>query len=61
MDEKTYKRHCKADFTLLASMWMPDADSEGLRVMSDWLTWVFYFDDREFQPSNPDYAKILMN
>ncbi|EHA47692.1 hypothetical protein MGG_03833 [Pyricularia oryzae 70-15] len=45
LDAKAYAKHQRVNFSRLASMWMPEADEEGLRVMVDWLTWVFYFDD----------------
>ncbi|TLD09425.1 uncharacterized protein PgNI_07114 [Pyricularia grisea] len=45
LDAKSYAKHQRVNFSKLASMWMPEADEEGLRVMVDWLTWVFYFDD----------------
>ncbi|TLS27596.1 hypothetical protein PpBr36_04293 [Pyricularia pennisetigena] len=45
LDAKAYAKHQRVNFSRLASMWMPEADQEGLRVMVDWLTWVFYFDD----------------
>lgn len=47
LDAKAYAKHQRVNFSRLASMWMPEADEEGLRVMVDWLTWVFYFDDCE--------------
>ncbi|KAL8282699.1 hypothetical protein RB600_005924 [Gaeumannomyces tritici] len=45
LDAASFKKHHRVNFSLLASMWMPEADAEGLRVMVDWLTWVFFFDD----------------
>ncbi|KAK9783989.1 hypothetical protein SCAR479_00548 [Seiridium cardinale] len=45
LSDDAYKKHVQADFTLLAAMWIPDANAEGLRIMADWLIWVFYFDD----------------
>lgn len=46
LDEEEAIRVSKADFTYLAAMWVPDGDEEGLRVVTDWLHWVFYFDDQ---------------
>lgn len=47
LDAKEAIRNSKADFTYMAAIWIPDADEEALRVVVDWLHWVFYFDDRE--------------
>ncbi|KAF9637887.1 hypothetical protein BFW01_g8783 [Lasiodiplodia theobromae] len=46
MDEEEAIRVSKADFTYLAAMWVPDGDEEALRVVTDWLHWIFYFDDQ---------------
>lgn len=46
LDEKAARRNSKADFTYLAALWIPDADEEALRVVVDWLHWIFFFDDQ---------------
>ncbi|EKG10918.1 Terpenoid synthase [Macrophomina phaseolina MS6] len=47
LEQKTAQRNSKADFTYLASLWIADADEEALRVVVDWLHWIFFFDDLE--------------
>ncbi|GME40823.1 Terpene synthase metal binding domain protein [Neofusicoccum parvum] len=61
LDEKEARRNSKADFTYMASVWIPDADEEALRVVVDWLHWVFYFDDQFDEghlQENPEAAKV---
>jgi hypothetical protein len=38
--DKLYERHIKGDFTTLAAMLVPEADKEGLRILTDWFNWV---------------------
>jgi hypothetical protein len=45
LDEKSFARHRKAQVTLLAAGFVPDADANGFRIMCDFMEWVFYFDD----------------
>jgi hypothetical protein len=45
LDDKSFARHRKAQVTLLAAGFVPDADAHGYRIMCDFMEWVFYFDD----------------
>ena len=45
LDDKSFARHRKAQVTLLAAGFVPDADANGFRIMCDFMEWVFYFDD----------------
>jgi hypothetical protein len=45
LDDKSFARHRKAQVTLLAAGFVPDADANGYRIMCDFMEWVFYFDD----------------
>lgn len=40
MDEKQTKSHLAWDFALLSAGWAPEADAEGLRLLTDWSNWV---------------------
>ncbi|KZZ92810.1 terpene synthase metal-binding domain containing protein [Moelleriella libera RCEF 2490] len=40
MDEKQAKNHLAWDFSLLSAGWVPEADAEGLRLLTDWCNWV---------------------
>jgi 5-epi-alpha-selinene synthase len=44
--ESTYKRFCKSKFFLLAASAYPDSNLEELKIASDWLSWVFIWDDQ---------------
>lgn len=48
LNEKQIQQLKKADFNLLVSFWVPDADEGTLRVLLDWNNWFFFFDDRKF-------------
>ncbi|KAJ5713106.1 uncharacterized protein N7483_010287 [Penicillium malachiteum] len=45
LSEAQYQKNLKAEFALLGSLWVPEADKDALRLVIDWLQWVFYFDD----------------
>jgi hypothetical protein len=45
LDDQSFARHRKAQVTLLAAGFVPDADANGYRIMCDFMQWVFYFDD----------------
>ncbi|KAK0105527.1 hypothetical protein ONS95_004113 [Cadophora gregata] len=36
----------RGDFAYFAAVTVPDVDKEGLKVVTDWLNWVFVFDDQ---------------
>ncbi|KAF2965292.1 hypothetical protein GQX73_g8299 [Xylaria multiplex] len=46
LDDKTSAKNTRADFCLLCSMWVPNADEEALRTTLDWSYWIFFFDDQ---------------
>ncbi|KAI1386076.1 isoprenoid synthase domain-containing protein [Hypoxylon trugodes] len=46
MDEKTSARNVGMDFCYLMSIRAPDADEEALKMITNWVQWVFYFDDQ---------------
>ncbi|KAJ8133549.1 hypothetical protein O1611_g72 [Lasiodiplodia mahajangana] len=46
MDEKAAAKHMRAQFCYISSLWTPTSDKEGLRLMTDWVNWVFLFDDQ---------------
>lgn len=45
-NESTYKRFCKSKFFLLAASAYPYSNLEELKIASDWLSWVFIWDDQ---------------
>jgi len=45
LDDKSFDRHRRAQVTLLAAGFAPEADANGYRIMCDFMEWVFYFDD----------------
>jgi 5-epi-alpha-selinene synthase len=45
-NESTYKRFCNSNFFLLAASAYPDSNLEELQIASDWLSWVFIWDDQ---------------
>jgi 5-epi-alpha-selinene synthase len=45
-NESTYKRFCNSKFFLLAASAYPDSNFEKLQIASDWLSWVFIWDDQ---------------
>ncbi|KAL8788297.1 MAG: hypothetical protein Q9195_007353 [Heterodermia aff. obscurata] len=60
-DEKSYKKHVKADFPSFIAMWVHDVEPEDFRTIVDWSNWVFDFDDmfdEGFLQKNPEQAKI---
>ena len=38
--DAVYAKYRSFDLTLLAAMFVPEADADGLRFMHNWLTWV---------------------
>ncbi len=45
-NESTYKRFSNSKFFLLAASAYPDSNLEELKIASDWLSWVFIWDDQ---------------
>ncbi|KAF3761240.1 hypothetical protein M406DRAFT_65720 [Cryphonectria parasitica EP155] len=46
LKEEEARKIPKMDLAYVASIWVPDADEEGLRMVVDWLYWIFFFDDQ---------------
>ncbi|KAH7141980.1 isoprenoid synthase domain-containing protein [Dactylonectria macrodidyma] len=42
----TAEQYAKADFAFLCAIWVPYADKEALRTLTDWQYWAFMFDDQ---------------
>lgn len=48
-DDEWAAKNSKMDFCYLASVFAPHADEEALRVVVDWMEWIFLFDDRMYR------------
>ncbi|OJJ42246.1 hypothetical protein ASPZODRAFT_105511 [Penicilliopsis zonata CBS 506.65] len=46
LDGSAVELYNKADFAYLCAIWVPYADKEALRTLTDWQYWAFMFDDR---------------
>jgi len=39
-DKKTYAKYKIADFALIAALFVPGADTEGVKFVHNWMSWV---------------------
>ncbi|KAH9218184.1 isoprenoid synthase domain-containing protein [Leptodontidium sp. 2 PMI_412] len=45
-NEREADRMRRGDFAYFAAVTVPDSNKQGLRIVADWLNWVFVFDDQ---------------
>jgi 5-epi-alpha-selinene synthase len=59
---RAFERFCKARFTWLAARAYPSVEAEQLELISDWITFLFFYDDMcdTQEATDPDYLDKLM-